>query len=102
SAGEVIRTWPPGTTAPCSSLAVPMRVPVKACAAASCDDKTEAAAKISMNHACLLGFILTRSLVVASFAGRARPVYPWSEANHLKWHVEAVTIGHYGEPATGC
>src|SRR5262249_18390731 len=46
-----------GNRGPCSSLAVPMRVPVRVCAAATCVDKPHAAVTIAMNQTHALGFI---------------------------------------------
>src|SRR6185369_12241187 len=44
SAGEVTRTTAPEMTLPCASLTVPMRAPVRPCAAVTRGDTTHAAA----------------------------------------------------------
>src|SRR5262245_20313774 len=93
NAEEVIRTWPPGITAPCSSLAVPIRVPVKVCAAATCDKKTDAADKITMNHAYLLGFI-SHAPWQFELGGKTRPLYALSKVSHCYCRGDSVDHLH--------
>jgi hypothetical protein len=56
SAGEVARTNAPGMTAPCSSLIVPMRAPVKLCRGSharqenACGDEDHRKAPLSLRH----------------------------------------------------